>query len=558
MAARSGMVLGMGSGKKVSKTRPGQLDKGALLDGRYRVLGVLGRGGFSTVYDAEQIQVGRRVAVKVLDLGLDVEEESTAVARFLQEARTAARLEHPNVVALYDAGVLDDGRPFMVLQRFKGGTLKRYLRKQGSMPAQRALPLFLGCLDAVAKAHDEGIVHRDLKPSNLVLTDPGERTEALKVIDFGIAHLQLEQSDLTQKGALIGTVAYLAPEYILEYKVTPALDVYQLGLVLIELLTGRRAVKGEHPLHFAVGHSKGLVQIPDALRSSALGSVLEKATARSLEDRYPNAQAFRDALEGIDAADVPAFDGAVDEVEDSATTVWDGSSGTLHLTTGEIEPLNTEVQPGAPPALPTVVSTSPAAAAGVSPPPPHASAPPAQRRSGLAWAIGLVGVGLLAVAAVLLVMVLKEPPATAPVAPADGVAGSVGLPPGATKADSETPARAGAVPAASDAGPGPEADGGPVANPDASKAEVADGSTAPPVVAEGADAGSAGGAATPRDDGPKDKGAAAKPKGAKPTGAKPRTTKPKDGGAAKAGKPDKPKDTKPADKPDKGGWEIIR
>jgi len=196
--------------------------------GRYRLDRSLGHGGMATVFLARDEELDRPVAIKLLAENLV--GDSAFRDRFLREARLAARLSHPNVVSVYDAGEAEDGRPFIVMEYVPGNTMAEVGRPT---PAE-AVGLVLQACQGLAHAHEAGLVHRDVKPQNLLLRDDG----VLKVADFGIARAA-ETTALTQVGTVLGTAAYLSPEQALGEEVTPATDVYALGAVLYELLAGR-------------------------------------------------------------------------------------------------------------------------------------------------------------------------------------------------------------------------------------------------------------------------------------------------------------------------------
>jgi serine/threonine protein kinase len=197
-------------------------------DGRYKVERTLGHGGMAAVYLAHDESLQRRVAVKVLAANLG--DDDTFRTRFLREARLAGGLSHPNVVQVYDAGETDDGRPYIVMEYVAGKTVAEC----GRLEAAEAVALALQACAGLHHAHDAGLVHRDVKPPNLLLRDDG----VLKIADFGIARA-IEATQLTQVGTVLGTAAYLAPEQAAGEHVTAAADIYSLGAVLYELLTGR-------------------------------------------------------------------------------------------------------------------------------------------------------------------------------------------------------------------------------------------------------------------------------------------------------------------------------
>jgi len=202
---------------------------GHSLEGRYQIVERLARGGMATVYKAIDTRLTRIVAVKVMHVGLG--DDAEFARKFDREARAAARLSHPCVVSVFDQGT-DDGRPYIVMEYVEGPTLRDVINREAPLPPLRALELIEPVLSALAAAHEAGLIHRDVKPENVLITPRGQ----LKVADFGIAWAA-EATALTQAGTVLGTAAYLSPEQALGEEVTPATDVYSLGVVLYELLT---------------------------------------------------------------------------------------------------------------------------------------------------------------------------------------------------------------------------------------------------------------------------------------------------------------------------------
>src|SRR4051794_19318536 len=200
------------------------------LDGRYRIERVLGEGGMGCVYLARDLQLERPVALKVLDERYARDSEFRE--RFLREARLAARLSHPNVVRVYDTSAGDE-RPFIVMEYVDGWTLADELRRRERLAPAEAIGIVRQVCAGLEHAHEAGLVHRDVKPANLLLRRDG----TVKIADFGIARAA-EATRLTEIGTILGTAAYLAPEQAAGEPVTPAADVYSLGVVLYELLTG--------------------------------------------------------------------------------------------------------------------------------------------------------------------------------------------------------------------------------------------------------------------------------------------------------------------------------
>ena len=240
-----------------------QLEIPRMRIGRYQLEQQLGHGGMASVYHARDTGLDRAVAVKLLADNLAGDEELRK--RFLREARLAARLSHPNVVNVFDAGE-HEGRPYIVMELVEGATLAG----RGPVPAEEARGLALQAARGLADAHHAGLIHRDIKPGNLLLRGDG----TLKIADFGIARAA-ETTRLTQAGTVLGTAAYLAPEQALGEEVTPAADVYSLGALVYELLTGRL------PFEF-----DSLADLAEKQRAMAITPVRELApeTPRALED----------------------------------------------------------------------------------------------------------------------------------------------------------------------------------------------------------------------------------------------------------------------------------
>lgn len=299
--------------KDLASTDPLQtssdIQLGATIANRYTITAKLGAGGFAVVYRAFDREIERDVAIKILKVDILSSSESsqqTMLERFRREARLAARIRHPNVVEIYDLGELQDlAHPYIIMEILEGHDLSIALNKDKGMPPTRAIPLFTGALEALAEAHRLGIIHKDIKPANLFLNRPNTRQESLKIVDFGIAHMGGSlDSRLTQTGMIFGTPQYLPPEYIQAQIVTPAMDVYQMALVLVEMLTGRTVVNEESPWQCAMQHVMRTFSLPASLLTGPLGPVLTRALEANHETRYPDAEAFAEALRQIDPATV--------------------------------------------------------------------------------------------------------------------------------------------------------------------------------------------------------------------------------------------------------------
>lgn len=258
--------------------------------GRFEIRGELGRGAQSVVYLAWDPQLQREVAIKTLHFCAAPDPQLSAM--LLDEARTVSKFHHPNVVPIYDVGE-QGGDPYLVFERVSGRSLLEILRNDGPLPAVRAARLMERIADALAQAHLQGIIHRDLKPSNILIdaTDGAPR-----VMDFGIAS-RVQETGRETGEQLIGTPAYMAPEYITLRAVTPRIDVFAAGLVLLEMLTGERVFQGGSIEALLYRVSCEQVKLPDQPPiDPRLGSIILRACALDPEQRYASAADLRDAL----------------------------------------------------------------------------------------------------------------------------------------------------------------------------------------------------------------------------------------------------------------------
>src|SRR5712691_832913 len=262
------------------------MDEHRVLGGRYRLLRRIAAGGMGTVWEAEDILLHRRVAVKTPSDALA--EDPGFVERFRREARAAARLAEPNVAGVYDYGE-DAGAQYLVMELLHGETLAKRLYRDGRLPAGEAARIAAGVGAALRAAHDAGLVHRDVKPGNVMLTDRGQ----VKVMDFGIA-AAASGVPLTATGVTIGTADYLSPEQASGGKAVPTSDVYSLGCVLYEMLTGHPPFTGDTPLAVATAHVQDRpVPVRELAREAppALAAACERALAKDPGER-PTASAF--------------------------------------------------------------------------------------------------------------------------------------------------------------------------------------------------------------------------------------------------------------------------
>jgi eukaryotic-like serine/threonine-protein kinase len=273
---------------------------GTLIGERFRLEEKVGSGGMSSVYRAFDPTLERQVAIKLMHR--DITSDPDQLERFRREARAVAQLNHPHVVTAIDAGE-DDGAPYIVFEYVEGETLKERIRRLGRLPVAEAVAYAIEIGRALQCAHDHKLVHRDVKPQNVLIDQDGRA----KVTDFGIAR-SMEAQGLTATGRVLGTTDYVSPEQALGHEVTEQSDIYSLGIVLYEMLTGEVPFQADTQVAVAMKHVREA--LPDVQRrrpevSAALAAVVERATAKETENRYPTVDQMVHELEevlGIEAA----------------------------------------------------------------------------------------------------------------------------------------------------------------------------------------------------------------------------------------------------------------
>jgi len=336
-----------------------------LFDGRYRIMRKLGSGGMADVYLAEDEELGRRVAIKILNDRHANDEQF--VERFRREAKNAAGLSHPNIVSIYDRGEAE-GTYYIAMEYLDGRSLKELVVARGPLPIQDAIAATRQVLGALRFAHRKGVVHRDIKPHNVMADADGR----LKVTDFGIARAGVSQ--MTEAGSIIGTAQYLSPEQARGAAVDQRSDLYSVGIVLYEMLTGQVPFTGESPVEIAMKHLSDTPRPPSMLRPEIppdLDMVVLRALAKNPEDRFQTAEEMDAELERVAAGA-----GVTAETADAATAVLSGAT----------------------------LSNAPTAIVPPRRPPPRATSsyryadPPPRRRSFWPWLLAILLVALALVA----------------------------------------------------------------------------------------------------------------------------------------------------------------
>ena len=338
-----------------------------LFDGRYRIVRKLGSGGMANVYLAEDEDLGRRVAIKILNERYA--NDDLFIERFRREAKSAAALSHPNIVSVYDRGEAE-GTYYIAMEVIEGRSLKELIMTRGPLPIAQALAYTHEILEALRFAHRHGIIHRDIKPHNILI---GER---LKVTDFGIARAGASQ--MTEAGSIMGTAQYLSPEQARGAPVTASSDLYSVGIVLYEMLTGKVPFTGDSAIEIAMKHLNDVPKPPSKIRPEIpdeLDQVVLRALAKAPEDRYQTAEEFSEDLHRVEAG-LPL----APETAEAATALLTGMAVPLAGDGGSTEVLSgtavTRPQ-GVPPQAPR------------RPPPPYGPGyyeePPGKRRRWAPW-----------------------------------------------------------------------------------------------------------------------------------------------------------------------------
>ncbi|HEU0033694.1 MAG TPA: serine/threonine-protein kinase [Kofleriaceae bacterium] len=401
---------------------------GQVLDGRYRVIEPVGKGAMGSVYRAEHLKLGRIVAVKVINEQVP-STEAASRRRFEREAKAMAKLEHPHCASVLDVGMHDE-QPFVVMDFVSGQSLDEVVA-QGPLPIDRAVDITRQILFGLAHAHEHGIIHRDIKPGNIALSQKSGMGDHVKILDFGLAKLNQETSNLTS-GIVVGTPSYMAPEQIRGQLIDPRVDLYACGVLLFELLTGAKPFRSENndPLEVCMMHlNVPAPRLADKRPGTDFG-VLEQVVARALakdrDQRFQTAGEFAAAL----AAAQPAH-----SYPRAQTPLPQRTPETLGATIpiGDAELARAGVRAPSPPP-----PDDPAARTTESPPPRVATR--RDRRRVLAIAAGAAVIGIVVIVAIAASGGHRDAPAAASPASASGSAPSQPAGEPAAPADADEPA----------------------------------------------------------------------------------------------------------------------
>ncbi len=280
---------------------------GKEIAGQFRVVERIGVGGMGAVYRAEQPEMNRSVAIKILHA--KYLSRPDLVARFRREARAMSQLSHPNTARVFLYGQLEDGTCYFVMEYLRGKNLARTIREQGPMEPQRAIDIMVQVCGALEEAHRAGIIHRDLKPENVFLTNQGGIEDFPKVLDFGLAKVTEQQMRpgslvLTRDGMVFGTPEFMSPEQAQGKPLDPRSDLYSLACIMYEMLTGKLPFEAKRPMEYIKLHvdaqPRRLTECaPDRSFPRGLQDVLFKALAKDPDDRYGSAAEFAEALKGV-------------------------------------------------------------------------------------------------------------------------------------------------------------------------------------------------------------------------------------------------------------------
>jgi serine/threonine protein kinase len=286
------------------------LEAGAVFDGRYRIISLAGQGGMGTVYEAQDQQMGRRVALKVMHTWYG--NDQLLLSRFKQEAKAASSLNDANVVHVYNSAVAEGGEPYLVMEFVHGQTLARLLQDKGALDQQRAIGIFMQICSGLQHAHEIGLVHRDLKPGNVMLVENADGTEIAKLVDFGVSKFidnRMPSQAVTTTGRFVGSPVYMSPEQCTAGKIDARSDIYSFGCMMYECLTGKIPFPGATPFEIMGKHANEQASSFSTLNlklrvSPELEAIVLKALSKKADARFQTAQELLVALQNCDLSKV--------------------------------------------------------------------------------------------------------------------------------------------------------------------------------------------------------------------------------------------------------------
>lgn len=275
---------------------------GRTVAGKYKIESLLGEGGMAQVFRATHLDIEKPVVIKIMHANLP--GMKNAYKRFEQESKVTAKLNHPNIVSVFDGGVLDQRRPYLVMEYIEGQSLRSRLGEggiEGTLPPDLALTVLIQMCAGLQEAHNFNIVHRDLKPENIMLRTSHDRPDWVKIVDFGIAHLKEGGQKLTATGVAVGTVDYMSPEYLSDKPIDHRADIYAMGVILYELLTGRCPFQSETPEAVMAKHlwtpAPKASSLCTALKpDGVLDNIILKSLAKEPAERYASASEMKKEL----------------------------------------------------------------------------------------------------------------------------------------------------------------------------------------------------------------------------------------------------------------------
>jgi serine/threonine-protein kinase len=273
---------------------------GSTIGGKYRVESLIGEGGMAQVFKATHLDIEKPVVIKIMHANLP--GMKNAYKRFERERTLTAKLDHPNIVSVFDGGQLDGKRPYIVMEYIEGDSLRSLLGEgKSNVPIELAISVLIQMCSGLQVAHKAGIVHRDLKPENIMLRSDSDRPDWVKIVDFGIAHLKEGGQKLTATGVAVGTVDYMSPEYLSDKPIDHRADIYAMGIILFELITGRCPFESESPEAVMAKHLWTPPSPPSRLRQDIkpggiLDAIVLKALAKEPSERYATANDMKKDL----------------------------------------------------------------------------------------------------------------------------------------------------------------------------------------------------------------------------------------------------------------------